>query len=72
MKSIVNVLGTDEFTRIRIGIGMPIDKSMMINYVIGKVSDEELEVLSKGTTLAKEACIEIVKSGVDSAMNKFN
>lgn len=72
MKSVVKMLGTDEFSRIRVGIGMPIDKSLMISYVIGKVPEEELKILSKGTSLAKDACIEIVKNGVDSAMNKFN
>lgn len=72
MKSIVNLLGTEEFARIRVGIGALIDKRLMINYVIGKVPDEELEILSKGTTIAKEAVIEIVKNGIDSAMNKFN
>lgn len=72
MKSVVKMLGTDEFSRIRVGIGTPIDKSLMINYVIGKVSEEELRILDKGTSLAKEACIEIIKNGVDSAMNKFN
>ena len=44
----------------------------MINYVIGKVDDEELEVLDKGTEKAKEAVIEIIKNGIDNAMNKFN
>ena len=72
MKSIVSLLGTEEFTRIRVGIGAPIDKNLMINYVIGKVPSEEIEILSKGTTIAKEAVIEIIKNGVDSAMNKFN
>lgn len=72
MKSVVKMLGTDEFSRIRVGIGTPIDKSLMINYVIGKVPEEELKILSKGTSLAKEACIEILKNGIDSAMNKFN
>lgn len=72
MKSVVSMLGTEEFTRIRVGIGCPENKSQMIDYVIGKVPDEELEILSQGTTNGKDAVIEIIRNGVDSAMNKFN
>ena len=44
----------------------------MINYVIGHVPEEEQKVLDEGTTKAKNAMIEILKSGIDIAMNKFN
>lgn len=72
MKSVVSMLGTEEFTRIRVGIGCPENKRQMIDYVIGKISEDELKILSQGTTQAKDAVIEIIKNGVDSAMNKFN
>ena len=72
MKSVVNNLHTEEFTRIRIGIGKPKENTDMISYVIGYVPEEELENLNKGVEKAKEAVIEIIKNNVDSAMNKFN
>ncbi len=72
MKSVVNNLHTEEFTRIRIGIGKPKENTDMISYVIGYVPEEELESLNKGVEKAKEAVIEIIKNNVDSAMNKFN
>lgn len=72
MKSVIENLPNNRFKRVRVGIGKPENKSDMINYVIGKVSDEEQEILDKGTEKAKEAVIEIIKNGVDSAMNKFN
>ena len=72
MKSVINCLGSQEFSRIRVGIGTPEYKNDMINYVIGKVSKEELEKLDEGTLVAKEAIVEIIKNGVDIAMNKFN
>lgn len=72
MKSVVQHLGTGEFTRIRVGIGSPENKADLINYVIGAIPDDEIEKLDKGTTLAKEALIELIKNGVDIAMNKFN
>ncbi len=70
MKSVIQNIGT-EFPRIRIGIGKPQDGDF-IKYVIGAIPEEEKKILDKATTLAKEATVEIIKSGVDNAMNKFN
>lgn len=72
MKSVIKELGTTEFTRIRVGIGKPIYKNDMINYVIGKVPKEEQEILAKGVEKATEALEEILKNNIDIAMNKYN
>ena len=72
MKSIVSMLGTEEFTRIRIGIGRPEHNGDDINYVIGSIPEEEIPKLEEGVEKAKKAVIEILKNGVDSAMNKLN
>ena len=72
MKSVISCLGSQEFSRIRVGIGTPEHKNDMINYVIGKVPSEELKQLDKGTEIAKEAIVEIIKNGIDIAMNKLN
>lgn len=72
MKSVINSLGVQEFSRIRVGIGTPEHKNDMINYVIGKVPEEELDKLNEGTSTAEEAVVEIIKNGIDIAMNKFN
>ena len=73
MKSVIENVNSEEFIRIRVGIGTPEHKNDMINYVIGKIpTEEEREVLDKGTDKAKEAIKEILKNGIDSAMNKFN
>lgn len=72
MKSVVAELKSKQFKRIRVGIGKPIDKSMLIEYVIGAIPEDEVPKLDQGTTLAKEAVVEILKNGIDIAMNKFN
>ena len=72
MKSVVNEIKTQDFTRVRVGIGMPSNKSDLINYVIGKISKDDIEKLEDGTTKAKDALIEIIKNGVDTAMNVIN
>lgn len=72
MKSVVQELGTEEFTRIRIGIGKPEFEGDTINYVIGAIPEDEAKVLDDGAEKAAEAMIEILKIGVDNTMNKFN
>ena len=72
MKSVIAELNSEEFTRIRVGIGKPKFKDDSINYVIGAIPEEEKKVLDEGTTKAKEAMISILKEGIDRAMNKFN
>lgn len=72
MKSVIKELNTTEFARIRVGIGQPEFKNDMINYVTGKVPKEEQEVLQQGVVEAAKAVEEIIKNGIDAAMNKFN
>ena len=72
MKSIVNMLNSQNFPRIRVGIGKPDDKNDMISYVIGHIPEKERKILKTGVDKAKNAIIEILKNGIDKAMNKFN
>ena len=72
MKSVVHMLKTEEFPRVRIGIGFCEDKENLIEYVISKVRNEEYLKLLKGVNIATDAVIEIMKNSIDEAMNKFN
>ncbi len=72
MKSVTECLTTQNFPRVRVGIGSPEYKEDLINYVIGKISKEEADKLDEGVEKAKDAVIEIIKNGIDIAMNKFN
>ena len=72
MKSVVHELITDDFPRIRVGIGRPIDEYDAIDYVIGKLEEDEYSKLEIGIEKAKEAVIEYIKNGIDSTMNKYN
>jgi len=72
MKSVVERLKTEEFTRIRVGIGSPKENIDLISYVIGHVEDEEYNKLQLGAEKAEKAVTEILKNGVDIAMNKYN
>ena len=72
MKSVIKEIGTEKFSRVRIGIGKPEHKGDLINYVIGKIPEEDKKILEKSTDVAKDAVIEIIKNGMDKAMNLFN
>ena len=72
MKSVIKEIGTEKFSRVRVGIGKPEHKGDLINYVIGKIPEEDRVILDKSTDLARDAVIEIIKNGMDKAMNLFN
>ena len=72
MKSVVSCLNSENFPRVRIGIGMPKYKGDLINYVLGYISEEEQRILEEGINTAVNAIEEIMQNGIDIAMNKFN
>ena len=70
IKSIIAHLGTDIFPRIKVGVGQPnVD---LVNYVLGKFTKEEMEVLSESIEASTKAAGEIINNDVKTAMNKFN
>lgn len=72
MKSVVHYLTTDEFSRVRVGIGKPLENTDLVEYVIGTIPAEEQEILNQGVEKASQATIEILKNGIDASMNKYN
>lgn len=61
------------FPRIKIGVGSPpVPEFDRIDWVIGKMTSEELKHLDTAAGLAADAAEEIIRSGPDSAMNKYN
>ncbi len=71
-KSVVHELASEEFSRIRVGIGKPINEYDAINYVIGKLEEEQYNALEKGINKAVEAISDYILKGIDIAMNKYN
>lgn len=72
LKSVIHSLNSDDFIRVRVGVGKPQDGTDLVQYVIGYVSEEEKEKLRKGVEKAKDAVLTIVKQGIDKAMNIYN
>jgi len=72
MKSVVHEIQTEDFARIRVGIGNPEYKNDLLNYILTRIPDEEYKILEQATEDAAKAVNEIIKNGIDSAMNKCN
>lgn len=71
MKSVVYQLKSDQFPRIRIGIGQNGDKDI-IDFVIGGFRKEEVPILEDTVDKAVMAIESMIGETVDIAMNKYN
>ncbi len=72
IRSIITHLGTQNFPRLRIGIGRPHNETPVENYVLSPFSKEEWSLLEKIIETSTEAIVTILKKGIDMAMNQFN
>jgi PTH1 family peptidyl-tRNA hydrolase len=72
MESIIERLGTDEFPRLRLGIGRPPGRMEAPDYVLQDFPAGEMTVISETLNLAVEAALTFVNEGLDVAMNRFN
>mgnify|MGYP000981583565 CR=1 FL=1 len=70
MKSIIYLLGRDDFPRVRVGIGAP--EFDMVDYVIGKFKDDEKGIVDDMAKVASDAVVAIMTRDVTSAMNEYN
>lgn len=71
MKSIIYQIQTDQFPRVRIGIGRP-EFGDLADYVLGRFPKDELAAISDAIERAALACETIVEDGVSLAMNRYN
>lgn len=72
MKSVVQNVGTVDFKRVKVGIGKPKGNMDLVNYVLGKFSDDELKILTGSIEKAVDAVEIIVSGNVSKAMNLYN
>jgi len=72
IRSIIEELGSPEFTRLRIGIGRPPEDDDTVDFVLTPFSAKEREVIDETIERAREALTVILTDGVEFAMNEFN
>lgn len=72
MSSTIERLGTDEFPRLRLGIGRPPGQMLAPDYVLQDFSHADQTIISETLNRAVEAALTWVTAGLDAAMNKYN
>lgn len=72
MKSIIAHLGTDQFNRIRIGVGRPTGGMKVPDYVLAPFSKEESPVIAEAVEKSAKACEVWMRSPFIEVMNNFN
>ena len=72
MKSIIADVGTQDFVRLRIGIGRPAAGSDETAHVLGRPSEDERRTMEAAVDRAAQAIAAIVEDGIAAAMNRYN
>ena len=72
LKSINELLGTQQYNRLRFGIGNEFNKGSQVDYVLGKWSNEESKTLNERIDIACQGVIAIGLAGASRAMGDFN
>ncbi len=72
MKSIIAHVGSEEFDRVRVGIGHKPPEFDLADYVLSRFGKDELPLIRDAVDKAADAMEVIIRSGVEAAMNKYN
>lgn len=73
LKNIIAHLGTDQFPRVRVGVGAPAHpEHEMVDWVIGSFSAAEKKVAAEAVGRAVDAALCVIEKGVQEAQNRYN
>ncbi len=72
MKSVVDFVDNLNFARIRIGTGHPEFRELAVSHVLGKMSTEQYKPFETAIDKAASCIVDIIKHGIDNAMNLNN
>jgi PTH1 family peptidyl-tRNA hydrolase len=71
LESIAACLGTDDFPRLRLGIGR-VDSAEAIGFVLGRFTDEEAAAMGPAICRAAEGAWLWAAAGIEACMNRYN
>jgi PTH1 family peptidyl-tRNA hydrolase len=72
LKDIIGTLNTQQFARIRFGIGSEFSKGQQVDYVLGDWNETELPTLKEHITRAAEMTASFALAGAANTMSKYN
>ena len=68
IKSIISALGSQDFARLRIGVGQPPPGTDRVGWVLGEMSSEDQDLVDDAIDRASQAIISLMEDGIDSTM----
>ena len=72
LKSVIERLGTEEFVRVRVGVGEQVEGKSLKDHVLERMDSEERRALAEAAARSADALECILVHGTASAMNQFN
>lgn len=72
LKSIISHLGTEQFARIRVGVGAKPEQGDLVHHVLGRFAREEEAILRDVLGLTEKAVVLSITDSVQEAMNQVN
>ena len=72
LKHIASTLGTQNYARLRFGIGNDFPRGGQIDYVLGHFTDEDWKTMEERLATAGEIIKSFCLAGIDITMNQFN
>src|SRR5688500_6875124 len=72
LKSIVGALGSQEFARVRVGVGGGEPRRDLGDHVLGRFAPEERPIIAEAVTRTADAAELFIKEGIAPVMNRFN
>jgi PTH1 family peptidyl-tRNA hydrolase len=72
LRSLIDALGTDEFVRVRMGVGRPEGDIGVVDYVLAEFDANQRTMLEPFLSRAIEAAAAVLCEGTKEAMNRFN
>ena len=72
IKNIISHLGTNEFPRVKVGVGGKPEGGDLVRHVLGRFSREDEKMIGEVLDVAVEAVETILSDGVEAAMNRYN
>ena len=78
MNSLISALGSEDFPRIRVGIGRPqmerqsVGEDAIVSHVLGRFSPQEEKLIEPTVVTVSEVIDCFLTQGIEAAMNKFN
>ena len=72
LADVLRRLGTEDLSRLRIGVGAPAEGRGATGHVLGRFAKDEQPIIAEALDRATDAAVLWVKSGLEAAMNQYN